>query len=125
MPYISTEEVKQIRQKLKEVFPNIKFSVKREHYCSVHISIMKSHIDFFAEARSFDKERNYMQINHYSIASVFSGEQKDVLMKIYEIVKSFQNPNHFHEDGDYGTVPPFYIHINVGQWNKPYQLVAK
>ena len=41
MAYISTNEIKEIRKSLKEKFgKNIKFSVTRDHYTGVRISLM-------------------------------------------------------------------------------------
>ena len=48
MTYISTNEVKEIRKSLKEKFgKNIKFSVTRDHYNGVRVSLMEGVIDFF------------------------------------------------------------------------------
>ena len=69
MAYISTEEVKAIRQELKKEFPNIKFSVTKESGgLSVNVSIMKSEeIDFTQYDRHIDSQLNY-PVNHYYIS---------------------------------------------------------
>ncbi len=46
MAYISTDEVKAVRVALKEHFKNkIKFSVRREHYSSLNVSITSGEIN--------------------------------------------------------------------------------
>lgn len=46
MAYISTEEVKAIRQTLKETFPQERFGCRRENYSSVHVTVKKSQLDW-------------------------------------------------------------------------------
>ena len=42
MAYISTDDVKHIRNELKKELPQYKFSVVRDHHSSVTISLMKT-----------------------------------------------------------------------------------
>ena len=52
MAYISTDDVKKIRNALKTEMPEYKFSVVRDHHSSVTIAIMKG--PAFAEFEYFD-----------------------------------------------------------------------
>jgi len=106
MAYITTEAVKEIRNELKKEFPNIKFSVVRDNYSSVDVSIMQSDLEF-----GFD----YKQINHYHLDSY---PHKEILEKIKEIC----NRNNFDKSDsmtDYFHVG-YYFHLSVGKWDKPY-----
>ena len=50
MAYISTNEVKEVRKALKEKFgKNIKFSVTRDHYTGISVSIMEGVMDFYGD----------------------------------------------------------------------------
>ena len=100
MAYISTEQVKEIRQNLKNEFPGLKFSVKREHYSKVYVSIISGNIDFGT---------NYKKCTH---------ETEGVLGKINSIV----NKGNFDESDsmtDYFHVG-FYTEISVGRWDYSY-----
>ena len=92
MAYISTNEIKEIRKSLKEKFgKNIKFSVTRDHYTGVRISLMEGVIDFFdgsmdmtdkysGRVQKFD---GYAQINHYH--THFYGKHEQLFNDIKEI----------------------------------------
>ena len=42
MAYINAEQVKAIRQTLKETFPKDRFGCRKQDYSSVHITVKKS-----------------------------------------------------------------------------------
>ena len=106
-----TEKIAEIRKNLKSTFPNFKFSIRKRHYCALTIALLASPIDFGAE---------YKSISEYWIEKEFKGEQLDVLKKIVDI--SFKDVI-YRETGDYGTQPDFYIHIKIGDYNKPYKVI--
>jgi hypothetical protein len=108
MPYISTERVKEIREAIKKTFPDYKFSVTREHSSGVRIAIMEADIDF---------ETTHSSVNHFYIKDHYQGKAAEVLQKITDIAEN-GNATAF-EDADYGSVPKFYVTIEIGQWNKP------
>ena len=47
MAYINKEDVKAIRNELKKQYPNIKFSVRKDHSSSVQITLVSGDIDFY------------------------------------------------------------------------------
>lgn len=114
MPYISTDRVAEIRAELKNKYPEIKFSITREHGSTVSISILESYIDFKIE------EGTYRQVNVYHISTQFTGDARDILLDIYNIANSGNGI--MVNDGDYGNVPNFYVNINIGKWDKPYKI---
>lgn len=100
MAYISTEQVKVIRENLKKEFPQFKFSVKREHYSKVCVSILSGNVDFGTTYKKFKFEKD------------------GVLGKINSIV----NTGNFDESDsmtDYFHVG-FYTDMSIGQYDKPY-----
>jgi len=112
MPYISKEEVKEKRQLIKKAFPNLKFSITCKNYSVLDVAIVEGDIDFKEE---------YKQINHFYIGdSSYSNEINEVLQSIKDIATKGQATE--VEDGDYGTVPNFYLHLAIGKWNRPYIL---
>ena len=46
MAYINAEQVKAIRQTLKETFPKDRFGCRKQDYSSVHITVKKSGLDW-------------------------------------------------------------------------------
>ena len=137
MAYISTEEVKAVRVALKERFKNkLKFSVRREHYSSLNVSIVSGEINFFdgsldrkdkyhpeAPAHKFD---GYEQINEYYPEHY--GKHAELFKDIVEIMKTapanVKGGRAWYDNSDAMTDyfdTAYYTHVNIGKWNKPYE----
>jgi len=91
-----TERVAQIRAKLKEKYPYIKFSITKDGYNGVNIRILEAPIDFS------DKENQ---------------QAKAALKDIEDIASEGVT---YRETGDYGNQPDFYVWVRVGTWDKPF-----
>jgi len=118
MPYISTEEVKEIRNRIKKKFPKYKFSITREHGSGLTVRLMESDFVF---------EDNYMQINPYHYKKHFEKQPSFVafLDGVMECIHTTAEPdNGGHWDSDYGFIPSFYINIHVGKWDKCHKTIA-
>lgn len=117
MPYITTERVKEIRQELKKVFPNFKFSVTREHHSTVNVSVLSAPFNLLP-----DEEVKYESVNQYYISEHYKEipQKKEVLEKIFSIMDAGNKI--MFEDGDYGSIPQFYTHLSIGKWNQPFQV---
>lgn len=109
MSYISTQQVKEIREQLKSLFPKTKFSIKREHYSAVRIAILKSDVDFAVD---------YKVVNECWIEENYAGDQKDLLLKVYGVASAGTK---YYETGDYGTQPSHYVWITIGCCDKNFQ----
>lgn len=76
------------------------------------------------ESIKHEIEKKYIQINHYHIESelTLNDYGKELLKKACELANSF---NYDDSDGqiDYFDTN-FYLHLNVGKWNKPFEVVA-
>ena len=141
MAYISTDEVKAVRVALKERFKNkLKFSVRREHYSSLNVSIVSGEINFFdgsldrkdswnkeAPSHKFD---GYEQINEYYPENY--GKHSELFKNIVEIMKTapanVKGGRAWYDNSDAMTDyfdTAYYTHINVGKWDKPYEFKAK
>ena len=114
MAYISSEDVKVIRENIKKSFPSKdgwKISVTKHHCTTIVVAIMQSPKKYNFEG--------YVQVNHYYIEkdSNFTDEQKSVLKKLVEIIskkhwdKSDIMTDYFH--------CAFFIQLYIGKWNKP------
>lgn len=111
MAYITTDKVKKMREEIKSLFPKtFKFSIVREHYSTVRVSIMSSPLKFEENTR----------INHYYLESA---PHKTILRIIKEII----NQDNFDKSDlmtDYHHVG-HYTEIRLGQWDKPYQQITQ
>jgi hypothetical protein len=137
MAYISTNEVKEVRVALKERFKNkLKFSVKRDHYSSVVVSIMSGEINFYDG--SLDREDSW---NKESAKHIFDGHESineyypenygkhgALFQDIVNIMKTApakaEDGREWYDKSDAMTDyfdTAFYVNLSVGKWNKPYE----
>ena len=114
MPYIEVSKVAEIRNQLKKALPAFKLSVTREHYSCVNVAIQSGPVEF---------PKPYEQINQYYIEEHWKDQPgaRAVLLKIKDI--TMKDERTMFIDGDYGAIPNYYVHISVGKWDKPYQLI--
>lgn len=119
MAYLSTDHVAQIRAKLKETFPNVKFSVKKKDASlGVCVSVMSSEFTF----SDYLDERGYSQVNEYRIENDFAGDERDFLLKVKEVIETGSDRKYYNNSDpmtDYFDYAFFYS-INIGQYGKPY-----
>lgn len=116
MPYIATETVKMIRTQLKKEFPNVKLSVTKEHYSTLVVSVMESDIDFNVD--------EHAQLNPFYIKEHWEHNPvaQEFLLKIMNVIETAHEQKEITYDYDYGSVPNYYINLNIGKWDKPYKL---
>jgi hypothetical protein len=123
MAYMNKENATLIRNALKVAFPNIKFAVRKDTH-SIHVTIVSSDIDF----SDLDKEgvwgvKGYAQINQFHLHQY--GRHETLLAKIVDIIKTAPADKWYDRSdsmSDYFDTA-FYIHLNVGAWDKPYVYV--
>ena len=137
MAYISTEDVRHIRNTLKKELPQYKFSVVRDHHSSVSVSIMKgpafkdwNYRDRWTQEIKVGSLNNeHHQINHYYTEDFYGKENAKILDKVYKIMKvapSLNGGKEWYDNSDAMTDyfdTAYYMHIGVGKWDKPYEIV--
>lgn len=114
MAYITTEQVKEIRNRLKKQFPRTKMSITRKDYSGVRISILSSDIKF--------TEEKYKSVNDYHIKDNYDGIVRDSLQKIINISNSDVS---YSDTADYGSQPSHYVWLSIGEYNKPFEYTGK
>ena len=129
MAYIKTEEVREIRNALKEEFgPDLKFGVKKQHYSSITVTIKKGNVDFSDITRR-EGDRGYAQVNHYH--THMYGEHAGLFDDIVNVIKKApgkaEGGREWFDKSDamvdyFHTA--FYFNLEVGNYNKPYEKVA-
>lgn len=118
MPYIEKERVAEIRAALKKEMPDLKLSVVRRDYMEVAICVVAAYHPGWAKYAG-----KYEQVNHYYIADHYEGKVKRDLLKIAEIARKDQRI--VSRDTDYGDWPNYYVHINIGKWDRPLEYKPK
>ena len=120
MVYINKGHVSQIRETLKSVFPEIKFSVRKGGDSSVYVYILKSPYDF-SDLPYFD-DKGSTEVNHFYVPKC---KHRKLLERILKIIKSSSDIKWFHETDsriDY-LHAAFYIQLNVGHYAKGYEII--
>jgi hypothetical protein len=133
MAYIDTKDVKTIREALKTEFgKNFKFSVTRDHYTGVRITVMSGVANFYDGSMDTKDLRDrvhtfdgYTQINHYH--THFYGEHAalfDKISKIAHTAPGLAGGKAYYCNDDVQTDyfdRAYYVSIHVGKWDKPYE----
>ena len=120
MAFINKENVKQIREALKKEFPEIKFSVRKENFSSVYVSILKSPYDF--SDLPFFRQDSYTNVNHFRVPDCV---HRRLLEKILKVIKTGSDRKWFDKSDsmtDYFHVA-VYIHLYVGHHEKGYEMM--
>lgn len=129
MAYINAKDVSAIRNELKAKFPNLKFGVRKgSGSMSVDVTIKSGSVNF----EDILGDNGYCQINQYH--THMYGKHQGLFDKIVEVIKTaplkgegFHKSKGWYDNSnsmiDYFDTA-YYFHINLGDWNKPYQLAA-
>ena len=118
MAYITVEQVKKMRQKIRAEFltkKGWKISVRRDRCSSVFVDILEAPIKF--------TDKDYEQVNPYYINDHYQGWPKNALLKIKEII----NDGNFDKSDsmtDYYHVG-WYAWISIGRWDAPFKQIKK
>lgn len=123
MAYVSKEtkallvtEVKTAVQKvISKTGDDLKMTFSVRNHSEIVCTIQSGTIDFGVD---------HQQVNHYWIDTHFKGIAADVLKAIASGLKSNGYYNNSDLMNDYFD-HSWYISINIGKWNKQYQLIKK
>lgn len=126
MAYISTDDVRTIRNTLKAKYPvkdGWKFSVRGHNKTSVTVSIMKAPVRFTPRHLAYEVPQEHFGINHHHVDRNYDND--DILKDIIWIINNAGKVNYDNSDlmTDYHDVG-FYVHLEVGQWDKPFEFIG-
>jgi hypothetical protein len=140
MAFINKQQVQEKTLKIKEICKRwgVKATVSGSNSSSITVTFVSGVLDFFGNYREVAKTRpmpewqrkefdntpdTHMSMNPYWYQEQHSG---DCLTFINEIISVLNEGNHDNSDimTDYFDVG-WYVHLNVGKWNKPYVLLSK
>lgn len=125
MAYISTSDVKMIREALKVEFPKHRFSVTKESGgLSVNVAVVKGPENLLADIGETWAGAGYQDINHYH--THMYGEYQGFFDKVVRVIKTAPSRQWYDNSDamiDYFDTA-FYMHVSVGKYGKPYEMVA-
>jgi hypothetical protein len=132
MAYMSQEKKANIAPVVKAILKKygVKGSLSVRHYSTLVLTIKEGSIDFignYAKGLEVDcfKPTDYMQVNTYWIDDHFSGTAKEFLVEMKNAMDGVgTNEENFDKSdiqSDYFHVG-WYVDINVGKYDKPYNL---
>ena len=120
MAYISQDEKKELAPQIKAVLKKygMKGSIAIKHYSSLVVNVQKGPIDF-----DHSHGDGYTQVNVYHIDSWYEGVAKAFLSELLTAMKGTKWYDRSDAMTDYFDTA-YYTDINLGKWNKPYELTA-
>lgn len=135
MAYMNQDKKKIIKAALDKVLKprGIKYSLRVRNYSSIHCTIQAAPIDFIGNFNAKTKglyqtisgrDPESLQVNLYWINDHFSGEAAQVLSEAGEALKAAGYYDNSNAQIDYFETA-YYMHLDIGQWNKPFKLLEK
>lgn len=127
MAYVSQERKAQLAPAIKAICKKygVKASLAVRNHSVLCLNIKSGKIDFFKDSGNCyeqSKRFGHMQVNTYWYRDHFDGVARDFFS---EVIPAMNVGNHDNSDAqvDYFDVG-WYINVNVGKWNKPYELTV-
>jgi len=135
MAYMNQEKKARLAPAIKAICKKygVKASIAVRHHSTLVLNIKSSPIDFIGnfnakteerwrEPWSFTPATHSIDVTPYWYQDHFTGTALDFLS---EVIPAMNDGNHDRSDiqSDYFDVG-WYIDVNIGKWDKPYELVA-
>ena len=120
MSYMSQEKKKELAPRIKGVLKKygVKGSIAVRHHSTLVINLKSGVINFKAQSEHY-------QVNPYHVESQWTGVAKEFLLELLEAMKG--EATGWFDKSDIMTDyfhTAWYNDMNIGQWNKPYQLTV-
>jgi hypothetical protein len=134
MAYMNQDKKKVIKANLDKVLKplGIKYSLRVQDHMSINCTIKSGAVDFIGnfKATTGDKfttiPNNHLasiQVNPYWYNEHFTGDARDIINKVIDGLKSANYYDRSDAQVDYFDTA-YYMHLNIGDWDKPYKLEA-
>lgn len=138
MAYMNQERKATIAANLKPVFKKygVKASLAVRHHSTIVVNIKSSGIDFIGNYNEtvgkkrdaygnqhFNHAKDHIDVNPYWYQEHFTGVAKEFFDEVMAAVKSADWFDNSDIQTDYFSTA-YYFDINVGRWDKAYELVA-
>jgi len=138
MAYMNQETKKELAPAIKAVLTKygMKGSIGVRHHMTLVVNIKSGKLDIMQNwydtvtkngqilTNTYGdtiKKPEYMDVNQYWISENYSGIVKDFIIELYDAMKGDKWFDKSDIQSDYFHTA-YYMDVNVGSWNKPYQL---
>lgn len=130
MAYMNQEKKKIIKANLDKVLKplGIKYSLRVDNHMSINCTIKSGSVDFIGNLRQrigdkfkLHTESGYVQVNPYWYNEHFTGEPERIINQVIDALKSADYYDKSDAMIDYFDTA-YYMHLNIGAWDKPYEL---
>ncbi len=141
MAYMNQERKQKIAQKLKPILAKygVKGSLSVRNHSTIVLTLKSGSIDFIENYIKTDTDKPYgnkmsqdqvayirnnksLDVNPYWFHEHFSGKAKNFLTEAMQALKSADWYDESDAMTDYFNTA-YYVDINIGKWNKPYEVV--
>lgn len=135
MAYVGPETKAKLAPAIKALCKkyNVKASISVRNHSTLVVNIKSSRIDFIGSFNKVASEKHHgpydfvpakgsLQVNECYVSKSYDGKAKDFLVELVDAMKGKDYFDDSDSQTDYFHCS-HYIDINVGQWNKPYELV--
>lgn len=125
MAYVSKEMKAEIAPVVKKILTKygLKGTLSVRNYSALVLTISKGKLDFIkAYEEATGRKVTNIDVNVYHINNTYSGKMAKCLTELVEALKGPRYFNHSDAMTDYFHCS-HYIDINVGRWNKPYEVI--
>lgn len=125
MAYMNQDKKKVIAAKLKPVLKKygVKGTLSVRNHSSIVLNIKAGKVDFYKDFGKDSDTRYGIDVNPYWFHEHFTGVSKSFLTEAFDALKSAGYYNNTDAQIDYFDCA-YYYDINIGRWNKPYELVS-
>jgi hypothetical protein len=116
MAYMNQEKKALIKAAMDKVLKarGFKYSLRVSHHSSIACTIQSGPMDFGTD---------YEQVNLYWIDDHYSGPVAAILKECREALQAAGYYDHSDAQTDYFNTA-YYMHLNIGAWDKPYKITA-
>lgn len=125
MAYVSKEMKAEIAPVVKKILTKygLKGTLSVRNHSALVLTISKGKLDFLkAYEEATGRKTTNIDVNVYHINNTYSGKMAKCLSELTEALKGPRYFNHSDITTDYFHLS-HYIDINIGRWNKPYEVI--
>lgn len=130
MAYMNQEKKAIIKAAMDKALKarGFKYSLRVDNHMSINCTIQAGPIDFIENyraknCRSAHDRDGYMQVNLYWLEDHFSGQALEILKECSEALRAAGYYDRSDAMTDYFDTA-YYMHLNIGAWDKPYKITA-
>ena len=114
-----SEKLKNLKLEINIRFPKVKISARKDNHSGLHVRVISADFEIF-----IDKSIKSSQISKYIDDECIG---TDYTQKGYDLLRFIIDEIHqdvkYYETADYGTQPSFYLHLSVGNYDKPFEVI--